>query len=101
MPKRTESSESGTGDNSKGRVQHWIHEQVSGFLDKWEGSADQNPALGIVKKLVDAAKELEPSSSSCLSAVGVSTTSLEVKCSTLMSLLFPGTNFSGFNDSLI
>ena len=61
-----------SGDSSKDRIQHWIHEQISGFLQKWEGSADQNPALSVVKKLVEATQELDPSSASCLSAVRVS-----------------------------
>ena len=61
-----------TGESSKDRIQHWIHEQISGFLQKWEGSTDQNPALTVVKKLAEATKELDPSSALCLSAVGVS-----------------------------
>ena len=61
-----------TGDSSKDRIQHWIHEQISGFLQKWEGSADQNPALSVVKKLAEATQELDPGSVSCLSAVAVS-----------------------------
>lgn len=61
-----------TGDGSKDRIQHWIHEQISGFLQKWEGSADQNPAFSVVKKLAEAAQELDPGSVSCLSAVAVS-----------------------------
>ena len=75
MPRRAESagsSDSTIGDSSKGRIQDWIHHRVSGFLQKWDGSVDQNPALNIVKKLVDASQELDPGSVSCLSAVGVS-----------------------------
>ena len=76
VPKPTEASSSSaaktTGDSSKDRIQHWIHQQISGFLQKWEGSANQNPALNVVNKLVDASQELDPGSVSCLSAVGVS-----------------------------
>ena len=61
-----------SGDSSKDRIQHWIHEQISGFLQKWEGSADQNPALSVVKKLVEATQELDPTSVSCLLAARVS-----------------------------
>ena len=73
------SSDGETGDSSKGRIQGWIHQQVSGFLQKWEGSADQNPALSVVKKLLDASQELDPGSALCLSAVKVSV-SLQIAC---------------------
>ena len=68
----TGSSDGAVGDSSKGRIQDWIHQQVSGFLQKWERSAELNPALSVVKKLLDASQELEPGSTSCLSAVKVS-----------------------------
>lgn len=76
IPKRSDSTasthEGSAVDSSKGRVQHWIHQQVAGFLQKWEGSADQNPALSVVKKLLEATQELDPSSVTCLSAIEVS-----------------------------
>ena len=75
------SSETKTsGDSSKDRIQHWIHEQISGFLQKWEGSADQNPALSVVKKLVEATQELDPCSASCLAAVRVSGSVMATWC---------------------
>ena len=83
-PKQAEASSSSeartSGDSSKDRIQRWIHEQISGFLHKWEGSADQNPALTVVKKLVEATQELDPGSVSCLSAVRVSGSVMATWC---------------------
>ena len=58
------------GPSSKERLQEWICQQSSSFLECVR--EDSNPALEVVSRLADASERLHPKSSSCLAALSVS-----------------------------
>ncbi len=62
---------SGEEGNLKDRIQQWIQQQASGFLDKWAGPSSINPALDIVARLKETGQGLDPKSTKCLGALNV------------------------------
>lgn len=66
-------STSGSSDlsNSRERLQKWIQQQSSSFLEKWSEPASSHPALGVVKKLNQSSQDLNPESHTCIAALKV------------------------------
>lgn len=63
---------SGSGEGSiKERVQQWIQQQATGFLEKWVGTSNSNPAHQVVSSLKEAAAGLDPKSATCLASLSV------------------------------
>lgn len=71
---------------SKDRIQQWIQQQATGFLEKWAGPSSNNPSHQVVLRLNEAAQSLDPKSPMCL-------TSLNALCKILME---PESNVSAF-----
>ncbi len=55
----------------KENIQDWIQKQASGFLERWSGVADKNPALDVVKRLSEATQELDDISAASVEAIKV------------------------------
>lgn len=55
--------------SSKERVQEWIRQQSSLFLESVR--EDSNPALDMVTRLAEASEQLDPQSPYCLTALSV------------------------------
>lgn len=64
---------SGQGEvgNIKERIQEWIQQQASGFLEKWAGATSSNPTHLIVSRLNETSQLLDPKSPSCLDSLTV------------------------------
>ena len=62
----------GGSGNVKERIQRWIQQQATQFLERWSGMSNQNPALEVVNQLSEAAQQLDLQLSSCASALTVS-----------------------------
>ncbi len=62
--------EGSSSSSSKERLQEWICQQSSCFLESVR--EDSNPALEVVTRLADASERLHPKSPSCLAALSVS-----------------------------
>ena len=58
--------------NVKERIQKWIQQQATQFLEHWSGMSNQNPALEVVNQLSEAAQQLDLQLPSCASALTVS-----------------------------
>ena len=74
-PGRPLSREGASGSEeltAKERIQQWIQKQSREFMDQWYSSAENNPALDVVKRLSESTEQLEYQSPSCLPALSVS-----------------------------
>ena len=61
------------GENAhKERIQKWIQEQATGFLEKWSGLSSGNPTHAITTRLKEATEGLDYKSPACLVALDVS-----------------------------
>lgn len=66
-------SEVGQGGSTKERLQQWIKRQSEVFLERWCGpGSEQNPALEVMKRLGEAALQLDVGSPLCGTALQVS-----------------------------
>lgn len=65
------SSASTDPTNWRERLQKWIQEQSSSFLEKWSEPASSHPALAVVKRLNEASQDLKPEASTCVNALKV------------------------------
>ena len=63
----------GADGGHKERIQHWIQQQASDFLEKWAGKSSSNPIHAIVTRLKETTQELDYKSPTCLTALNVST----------------------------
>jgi hypothetical protein len=64
--------------NLKDRIQEWIQQQASGFLDKWAGPSSSNPSHQVVLRLNEAVQALDPKLTSCLTSLNVSLLNFKV-----------------------
>ncbi len=71
------SSSSGSGELGregahKERIQKWIQEQATGFMEKWSGLSSGDPTHAVTRRLKEASAGLDYKSHDCLTALDVS-----------------------------
>jgi len=66
------SGEKGGDSSHKERIQTWIQEQATGFLDKWSGLSSGDPSHAITSRLKETSEGLDYNALDCLIALDVS-----------------------------
>lgn len=68
----SEGSGGGGEGGHKERIQQWIQQQASGFLEKWAEVSSSHPTHAIITRLEEATQGLDYKSPTCLAALDVS-----------------------------